>query len=182
MVFLPEVSGTLALSAVARLPSTLLCRSENDFKTHGVHRRVWCAGKEKNKHKKPHNRPYLWRSRSTTRQCSFMSLFLAGGKSLIDNTCPQNRACSTCSISQAAPDHHKHPAENRTPPDASITTAGVSICRAALGTDTVRYTVTQEQRQPASLRRGGHSLFSTAGVPAVQHSTMRSRGTHVTSV
>lgn len=73
-------------------------------------------GKEKNKHKKPHNRPYLWRSRSTTRQCSFMSLFLAGGKSLVDNTCPQNRACSTCSISQAAPDRHKHPAENRTHP------------------------------------------------------------------
>lgn len=111
-----------------------------------------------------------------------MSLFLAGGKSLIDNTCPQNRAYSTRSISQAAPDRHKHPAENRTPPDTSIATAGVSICRAALGTDTVRYTVTQEQRQPASLRRGGHPLFSNAGVPAVQHSTMRSRGTHVTSV
>lgn len=71
---------------------------------------------------------------------------------------------------------------NRNPPDTSITTAGVSVCRAAPGTDTVRHTVTQEQRQPAGLHRVGHPLFSTAGMPAVQHSTMRSRGTHVTSV
>lgn len=38
------MSESLALSAVAQLPSTLLCRSENDLKTHGVQRRVWCAG------------------------------------------------------------------------------------------------------------------------------------------
>lgn len=52
MVFLLKVSESLALSAVAQLPSTLLCRSENDLKTHGVQKRVWCAGEGKNKNKR----------------------------------------------------------------------------------------------------------------------------------
>lgn len=71
-------------SAAALFPSTLLCRSRNIIRTQRISRRV---RRGKTKHNRE-ERPNLQRSRSTTRQCSSRSLFLAGGKSLIDNTHP----------------------------------------------------------------------------------------------
>lgn len=81
-----QVSGMGSLGGSVHVNFT--CKS-GTTRAPGINRRV-C--REKKDRERGGERPNLQRSRSTTRQCSLTSLFLAGGKSLVDNTCPEHRA------------------------------------------------------------------------------------------
>lgn len=114
---------------------------------------------------------------------------MAGGKSLIDNTCPEHRAhpnmwyfpSGTGTAHSNIQQKTVTPQTPTSPPLGGTYPQGDSRDRhgqiySKIGTEAA------SKFAQGTASTVGHPLFSNPGMPAVQHSTVRSRGTNVTSV
>lgn len=132
-------------------------------------------------------------SKSIRTQCGTLryqpaQLRLAG-KSLIDNTCPEHRAhpnmwyfpSGTGTAHSNIQQKTVTPQTPTSPPLGGTYPQGDSRDRhgqiySKIGTEAA------SKFAQGTASTVGHPLFSNPGMPAVQHSTVRSRGTNVTSV